>query len=90
MLLSPKTCLTLLFLILTVGCSAERDDLKRSEAIELLNAGVVMSIGVSASGWTILTLKDGRYRQNKATVVGYPKELLAACVDCSNVSRWIE
>ena len=65
-------------------------DVDRAEALELLNSGQAVAIGVSYDGWVILSLEDGSFRTNRAEVLGYPKELLEACGDCSEVRVWLE
>lgn len=72
--------------MLLVACDMPEANITRSEAVELLTSGEVSKIGVSHSGWTYLTLRDGSYRQNRAAKIGSPNQLLDQCSDCSNVS----
>lgn len=72
------------------ACDASSARLTADEAIQLLNDGKVTEIGVSHSGYTILTLEDGSAVGNKAAVIGDPEELLKKCSNCSDVSTWIE
>lgn len=72
------------------ACTAPTPKVTEQEALNLLNQGNVTEIGVSHSGWTILTLRDGRHVRNRAEIIGYPGELLKNCKDCSNVAQWIE
>lgn len=78
-------------IVLVSACSdLYTPTVSKSEAIELLSAGEVTEIGVSHSGWTIMTLADGNYVRNRADIIGYPWELLATCMECAQVSQWIE
>lgn len=72
------------------ACSNPAQKVTKDEAIALLNEGQVSAIGVSHSGWTILTLVDGKHVHNRAKKIGYPAQLLEACAECSNVGQWIE
>jgi hypothetical protein len=72
------------------ACAASTPTINKEAAIELLDQGKVTEIGVTHSGWTILTLRDGTHVSNKAEEIGYPEELLKICKSCSNVSQWIE
>ena len=81
----------LMLALVLAGCSKEPvADVDRVEALELLNSGQVVGIGVSHDGWVVMSLEDGSFRTNKAEVLGYPRELLAECGDCSEVSVWLE
>jgi hypothetical protein len=83
--------ISLISVILGLGaCAAATPKLTKQAAIDLLDQGKVAEIGVSHSGWTILTLTDGTYASNKAEEIGYPEELLKICKNCSDVSQWIE
>ena len=81
----------LVLVLVLAGCSKEPvADVDRVEALELLNSGQVVGIGVSHDGWVVMSLEDGSFRTNRAEVLGYPRELLAGCGDCAEVSVWLE
>ncbi|SLN12134.1 hypothetical protein RUM8411_00221 [Ruegeria meonggei] len=81
---------SLISLLACACCVGPVPDLTRVEAIDLLNSGQVESIGVTQAGWTVLTLTDGAQRHNRSDVIGYPRQLLAKCDNCSDVSFWLE
>lgn len=88
-MMTKKLLITVM--VLFAACSnPPPPTISKSEAIDLLNAGEVTEIGVSHSGWTTLTLLDGNYVGNRAEIIGYPRELLANCLECAHVSQWIE
>lgn len=70
--------------------AGEATGLTKQAAVELLDQDKVKEIGVTHSGWTLLTLTDGTTVANKAEEIGYPEELLKMCKNCSNVTQWIE
>ena len=77
--------------ITLASCSRQTTPtISRTEAINLMNEGKVTEIGVTHTGWTILTLEDGTFVQNSADVIGFPGDLLSNCLNCENTSRWIE
>ncbi|KNG93200.1 hypothetical protein ATO11_12120 [Pseudaestuariivita atlantica] len=75
---------------LTACSTTQSRHVTRAEALELMNTGKVTEIGVTHSGETILTLRDGSFVSNHVDVIGYPRQLLAECAACEDVTHWIE
>ena len=85
-----RSIFALSVLFFVAACDIPIANVTKEGAVKLLNSGRVKSIGVTQSGFTSLMLHDGFGCRNRSSVIGFPKELLDQCIDCSNVSTWIE